>query len=286
MREPIENWRSLDIETLIAQFSPRIAVPDAQDRLDKWAARSSELAPSFPGRYDIRYGEGAKMTLDLHPADEPLAPVVAFIHGGYWRRLDKSDHMFAAYGLHRSGFTVININYDLCPTVTLTALNKEIAVALRFIADHAAVWGFADAPLYVMGHSAGAHAAVFAAADPGLPDRVAGIIPVSGIFDTNAVVRLPVAEEIGLDANEAVAMNVMTRAPHRQLRALIAVGGGEPPAWIGQSSAWHRMASSHIDDCRLQIVPATDHFSVLEACCDPDHPAGRTIAEFIGGPVH
>ncbi|MHA1189836.1 MAG: alpha/beta hydrolase [Alphaproteobacteria bacterium] len=281
MTEPIKDWRSLGADDLVAQFSPRIAVPDAQDWLNKWAGRSIALARSWPGKRDIRYGDGPKMTFDLHLAGEPGAPVVVFIHGGFWRMLDKADHVFAAHGLHRSGFTVVNLNYDLCPTVSLTALNAQIARALAYISENAADLGITGAPVTLMGHSAGAHAAAFAAANPDLPNNVAAIVPVSGILDTNAVVHLPFNEDVCLTENEASALNVMEMPPRSGLRALVTVGGDEPPAWIGQSVVWHEMASDHIAKCELEIIPGTHHFSVLEACCNPDHAAGQRVAAFI-----
>ena len=282
--KPSEDWRSLDPEALVAQFMPRIAVPDAQEYLDSWALRSAELARSFPGNYDLRYGKGPKMTFDLHVATDPSAPLIVFIHGGYWRALDKADHVFAARGLHHSGFSVANLNYDLCPAVSLLELNRQIGRAVRHICNQAPVWGVAAAPVYIMGHSAGAHAAALAAADPELPDAVAGIIAVSGIFDTNVVPHLPINEEVRLTAADAAVLNLMNRPPRFHLRALVVVGGLEPPAWIGQSTAWHRRASGHLADCRLDIVAGTHHFSVLEACCDPDHAAGRMMADFLGRP--
>jgi len=32
--------------------------------------------------------------LDFFPADKPGAPLLVFIHGGYWRSLDKNDFTF------------------------------------------------------------------------------------------------------------------------------------------------------------------------------------------------
>jgi acetyl esterase/lipase len=49
------------------------------------------------------------------PATQPGAPVLVFIHGGYWRALDKSDHSFVAPAFNAQGATVVVPNYALCP---------------------------------------------------------------------------------------------------------------------------------------------------------------------------
>src|SRR5690606_18739801 len=145
-----------------SHFNPRVAVADAAERLDTWAARSAAMGVDV--RRDIRYGDGPRMTLDAYLTPAADAPTVIFVHVGYWRRLDKSMHVFAADGLRRMGVNVVALNYDLCPTVTLTRLNEELATGIRFVGERAGDLGVSEGPLFLVGHSAGAHAAATAAA--------------------------------------------------------------------------------------------------------------------------
>ena len=137
------DWRSLSAEQMEQQFNPRVAVADAQARLDVYAARSAAARESIPGEYDLRFGEGEKETLDLHrPAGRTeRVPLLLFVHGGYWRALDKSDHSFVVPPLLDAGVAVANINYDLCPTVTLDTMVEQMARALAFCQRNAADWG-------------------------------------------------------------------------------------------------------------------------------------------------
>jgi arylformamidase len=82
---------------LDAQYNNRARVPDAMDVLARWAQASRVAREGSPARrLDLRYGDGPGETLDVFPAARPGAPVLVFVHGGYWRALDKSDHSFVA----------------------------------------------------------------------------------------------------------------------------------------------------------------------------------------------
>ena len=103
------DWRGLSNEELEPHFNPRIAVPDAMDWLARFTSRSAAIRENLAGDYDRRYGDGEKCVYDFHPADGPgdggKAPLVIFIHGGYWRLMDKSDHSFVVPPLTARGFS-------------------------------------------------------------------------------------------------------------------------------------------------------------------------------------
>jgi len=48
-------------------------------------------------------------------------------------------------------------------------------------------------------------------------------------------------------------------------------------------NGYHALAGKQTDDCRLDIIEGTKHFSVLDVSCDPEHPAGQRVLAFIGG---
>lgn len=80
-------------------YNNRALVPDYMDYLQRWAQDSAQVRANCPCALDLVYGPEAGETLDVFPATRPgaaLAPVLVFIHGGYWRSLDKSDHSFVA----------------------------------------------------------------------------------------------------------------------------------------------------------------------------------------------
>ena len=132
--------------------------------------------------------------LDLYePAQaDPDTRVVVFVHGGYWNAQDKQFYEWVTglYGnvgvaLAREGFIVANINYRLFPEVKLDGMVDDVADAVDFVAER-----FPQAPLTLMGHSAGAHLAAFTAHAPGAlsersenASRVTSSVLISGVYD-------------------------------------------------------------------------------------------------------
>lgn len=62
---------------------------------------------------------------------------MVYIHGGYWQQLTKDMSAYCVDPLVSNGFRVIVVEYDLCPTVTLTKLIQEITECGRFILNYA-----------------------------------------------------------------------------------------------------------------------------------------------------
>lgn len=61
------------------------------------------------------------------------APIFVYIHGGYWQRLNKSISAYCVDPLVTAGIKVIVLEYDLCPTVTLSELVEQVTKFGKFI---------------------------------------------------------------------------------------------------------------------------------------------------------
>ena len=110
----------IDPVWLDEQYNNRARVPDYARHLGHWAEASALSRSRSNCRLDLRYGDGALENLDVFPTAAPGAPVLVFLHGGYWRALDKSDFSFVAPVFTQAGAMVVVPNYALCPTVTVT----------------------------------------------------------------------------------------------------------------------------------------------------------------------
>ena len=94
-----------------AQYNNRARVPEAATLLlPRWAQASALSRERMTCLLDQPYGDGPAETLDVFPARADGAPVLVFIHGGWWRALDKSDHSFVARPSCRPG------RWWWCPT--------------------------------------------------------------------------------------------------------------------------------------------------------------------------
>jgi len=117
---------------LDTQYNARARVPEFAQHVARWQGDSAQVRAAVRGRLGLRYGPAPGETLDVFPSDRPRAPVLVFIHGGYWRSMDKSDHSFLAPVFNQAGATVVIPNYDLCPAVTIPEISLQMVRALAW----------------------------------------------------------------------------------------------------------------------------------------------------------
>ena len=270
------DWRSADDAVLEAHFNPRAAVGD--ETVEIWIGEYLEAAEAAreacPGRYDIAYGPGAREALDLHrPASGAGGALFMFIHGGF----SKADHSFAVCGFVERGVTVANVDYALCPDVTLDEIVAEMRACLAFVHAHAEEWGCDPARLFVGGHSAGAHLTAMLLADPASAALIAGAHCMSGIYETPVVRRISVNEEVRLDEAMAARNDVFARPPAKAVPMVVSVGGEEPAGWQAQSAGYADIAEAAGCAVERVTVPGANHFSML---FDAVRTGGRSFEAF------
>ena len=287
------TYRNLSPEALELEFNPRAVGRNLDERLAAYAAESAETRARLDCALDVRYGPGEKETLDIFPApgsgsgSGPGAPVQLFIHGGYWRAMDKSDYSFIADAFQPAGATTVVINYDLCPTVTLDTIieqsNRSIAWTFRNIAEY----GGDPERLYVSGNSAGGHLTAMALAHDweaeGLPaDIIKGAAPITGVMDCEPVLDITVNELVRLEPEAARRLSPLRNPPRRALPLLVAVGGAEPRLWIEMSEDYAALCRTHGIECEYMEMPGQDHFDISRAVGDPESPLTRAMLRMMG----
>jgi arylformamidase len=280
------NWRELPVDQMEQHFNPRSVNPDIQDHVDRYIARSAEARLASPGQYDLRYGEGEKQTLDIHIPQSCVkdAPLAIFIHGGYWRGLDKQDHSFVVPPIVASGAIVANVNYDLCPQVTLDVIVDEIAQAVSYCHLNAEQWGADPNNLYLIGHSAGAHlgARMLLRDWPQHELNTAalrGVAAITGVYEPEVILDVSVNQEAQISAQTARQQSCLDRAFTSNPNMLIAVGGDEPGGWIGQSQSFAAQCIDAKLHTQMFIVPDTNHMTVLEHAFNTDEPLCTAILD-------
>ena len=123
-------------------YNNRALVPDFADHLKRWADESQQARGNTQCLLDLSYGSGPNETLDIFPTDQANAPVLVFIHGGYWRALDKSDHSFIAPAFTKKGVCVVVPNYTLCPAVGISDIVMQMVKALTWVWRYIHEWRF------------------------------------------------------------------------------------------------------------------------------------------------
>lgn len=130
------------------------------------AATAGEENAKVTEKLDIAYGDHAAQRLDLYqPREARNSPVMVYIHGGGWRRGDKSAVGRKVEYFTGMGWVFVSINYRLLPEGKHPRNVADVAAALSWVHDRIADDGGDPNKIFLMGHSAGAHLAALVATD-------------------------------------------------------------------------------------------------------------------------
>ena len=278
------------IEYYSQQYDARAAIPDHPYVFTRWVRESERVRRGSAALLDLAYGAAPAERLDFFPASRSGAPLLVFIHGGWWRSLDKADFSFIAPAYTRAGFNVALTNYTLAPEASIEQIVGQQQQALIWLYRHAEHYDFDPARICVAGHSAGAHlAAMLLASDwpqleSDLPPNLlhAGIL-LSGLYDLAPLVDTPfVQSDLQLTPQRAALLSPAGLPPTLATPFITAVGGLESDefkrqnALIGQ--AWN---AGHRADIAL---PAANHLTICDAFAGAGESLFDAVVDFLTPP--
>jgi arylformamidase len=263
------------------RYNARLAVPHYQQIFDRWAHVSAICRKNLKGRLDLRYGPSSMETLDLFLPSGSARGTLMYVHGGYWRSLDKSDASLVAPAFVEAGYAVAVVNYALCPSVAISEIVKQIRSAANWVHQHSAEWG--TQRVFVGGHSAGAHlcAMLMSARDRNEgSSTIAGAICVSGLYDLRPLLSVPsVVESTRLTEDAAIELSPALRAPRAGASVLTAIGANESAGFHEQlrvlQDRWSTAIAGHID------CAGHDHFSILDELFDASGSICRAALAYM-----
>jgi arylformamidase len=276
---------------LDAQYNLRAAVPEHLTYFARYEADSAALRARCPARLDLAYGATPRQAIDLFLPRADHAPLLVFIHGGYWQSRDRKDFSFVAGPIIERGAAVALLGYNLAPEARMDAIVAEVRAGLAWLYRHVASHGGDPERIYVAGHSAGGHLAAMALATDwrtqGLPeDLIKGVCAISGIFDLDPIRRCYLNEVVGLDAGEARRNSPIHQALHGRCPVTVAVGELETDAFHEQSRAFAARLERDGWPRDLLVQPGVDHFGIVMSLAEAEAPLVRAIAGQMGlGPA-
>ncbi|MEX0347378.1 MAG: alpha/beta hydrolase [Rhizobiaceae bacterium] len=234
---------------------------------------------------NISYASHDRNKYDLYlPADRAAdTPIVLFFYGGSWENGKRADFRFVGNALAGMGIIAAIADYRVYPEVTFPAFVDDAARA--FAAVHKRFGS--SRPVFVMGHSAGAHIAALLALDPrylrqvGLDncDDVAGLIGLAGPYDFLPLPYPRLAE-------------IFPQATRNESQPVAFASGKKPPALLlhGSSDVVVEPVDTKILSAKLQAAgndtttkfyDGVSHAAILGALSPVLTPVAPTKADIL-----
>ena len=218
----------MDAQFVEREYNNRAMVPEHPAIFARWEKDSQFVRASLRGHVDIAYGSDARHRIDIFPAENARGLLV-FIHGGYWRSLDKSMFSWLAASWVAAGVSVAAPNYRLAPSVAIDAIVDDAIAAMNFLVRKGPSYGVSSDRIVVSGHSAGGHlaAALLAAPLSRLQfdaARIIGAVPISGVFDFEPLLLHAFNADFKLTPESARALSLHDKKPTVAAPLVIAAG--------------------------------------------------------------
>lgn len=230
---------------LEAEYALRRRHPERTAVYEAFAQRSADWRAQWPGFFSHRYLDDdpvavSATAIDFFPATTTgPAPLLIFIHGGYWRALDRSIFSFLAKPWVARGVHVALPGYQLAPQRNVAQIVQQVRCACACIRRHASDWQIDRTRILVSGHSAGAQLGALCLDPPlagsALGSSALGFIGISGVYDLLPLLRTSINEDIRLDEPQARAMSPAFHPPPRFDHVLCVAGGAETQGFKVQS---------------------------------------------------
>lgn len=216
---------------------------------------------------NISYGFHERECFDICYSSGKAKAILVYLHAGYWQSRDKDQFYFIADHLSELGYHVVLMNYPLCPEVSIESIRTSLSYGLLTVKAFLHNDKEDDLPLYLSGHSAGAHLTtelvLHASEKIKNTLNLKGIIPISGIYELNPLLDTSLNKNLKLDQKNALKNSPIYRITNNLVPAEFFVGGEETAAFIYQtknmSDQWELKGNSS----NFKVLKTDDHFSIL-----------------------
>jgi arylformamidase len=281
------GYKGFRKDELEHQFNPQVSVPEYPQLSAQRREKSQRVRAQLKSWLDVPYGDTARQLMDIFPAPSGSAPVLLYVHGGYWRGGSKEDNCNFVDLFTEHGATVAVIEYDLCPQVTVTDIVREVRSAVAWSYRNISRYNGDPSKIYIAGHSAGGQLAAMALAHDwrkeGLPPEILkGAVITSAVHDLEMVMHVSINQEIRMTPEIARANSPLLHPPLVTCPILVAVGGDEPKGWQQMSEDYYRFCLERGLKVDFLIVPGANHYTMSQHLADPNSPLTRAIFRQMG----
>lgn len=217
-----------------------------------------------------------------YPSNLPNSPILIFIHGGYWRALDKRSYSFIAEPFVKNNITTCIVNYRLIPTVDMGTVLNDITASISWVQKEASGYSGSSNELILCGHSAGGHLALMTyLMNENLRSTVRVICSLSGIFNLESIKNSYLNEVLQLNEDDVEFYSVSNKNLSAfKCPVLLSVGSEETNFFIEQSKNLYT-------ENRLKApieyyeYPKQNHYQIVHKMGQEESPLVNFILERI-----
>lgn len=267
------------------QFNLRKRHPLGRLHLLHNALQSSWARKRLTHTSDVSYGDSSGQCIDLFPAAKPNAPVFVFIHGGYFRALDKRQYNYIAQPLVKAGCTVALINYDLAPAVKVAEIVEQSIKAFRWLYQQVHRWNGDVNNMVICGHSVGAFLAAKIVEHDWPEDirqAISGVVLLSGLYDLTTMRQSYLNKELHLTDVDISGLSPIFASLKHYPQTLVAVGDDETDEFIHQSQRYADKLVAANHPCDYWLLRNKNHYTVSRLLANDDNALMGRILSFCG----
>lgn len=233
------DWKTASAQDVDFQYSPsKFAKRPLAEYLAEYASRSVDV--------------------DVSSLRKKNAPLLIFIHGGYWQSLSAADSLFHANDARREGVALHAVEYTLAPHVSVEQIIAECIADVKKTMTE-----LQPTRVVIAGSSAGAHLTAMCARDEEIATQVSGIALLSGVYDLRPLVCTPTNEPLHLTEESAASISPqLLPFTYSAPKALLAVGRHEPPEFIRQNAEYAEFLANNGVNVMTSVLEDRDHFDL------------------------
>jgi arylformamidase len=277
-------------EELDAQYDLESIVPNVDSYAEFYARESEKARAELDYRLDVPFGPTLAEHVDVYPAPggAQSAPVLVYLHGGYWRSRTSKEFGFVARGPVSRGVATVVVNYALCPDVAIDEIVRQTRAAVVWTYNNAPSLGGDRERIYVAGHSAGGHLTTMLLVTDwegvyGLhEDIIKGTCAISGLFDLAPFPYTFLQPKLQLTWDQVLRNSPILQVPEWAPPLLLVYGEDETAEFKRQShdflSAWKAKGL----DAKLLPLPGKNHYDVIDGFLNAESPLCSAVLELIG----
>lgn len=270
-------WKTLPKDDLDKAYNNSLAVIDSAEITRAWVEESKEARDFLDGSLEISYGPGKFQSYDYFHAGAN-APVIAFIHGGFWQNRSKNDFSFIAPAFVRSGISVAILGYTLAPHAKMDGIVSDVRTAIESLSNKLKSSYESNSTIWLVGWSAGAQLITMSLDTP----SVLGGTAISGIYDLEPIIHCYINDKLCLDQDSAIRNSPIYLKNHFGKTLDLFVGDHELPEMIQQTSefsTYRKLNDQFGDTCFLN---GYNHFSIFDELTKPNGKIFSSIVNRIG----